>query len=268
MNKLIVMILLLAGFQSWAQIEVNQLDAEGRKQGLWQKRQENGQLLYEGTFRNDKPVGEFKRYHPNGKVKAIIFYAEGVDSSYVKMFDIKGKLMAEGAYLNQQKTGRWVSYDAGRMVSEENYRQGLKMGKSKTYYPSGELFEEADWENNLRTGVYRAFFVSGKPYLECQMKLGQRNGFCQVFFENGELELEGFYQSGLRHNEWKYYDKDGNYSHSFIYDLGLLLNPEVRDSLERIRFQELEENRHRLVDPEKFMNDPMEYMQQSRSSAY
>ncbi|MCW0482535.1 toxin-antitoxin system YwqK family antitoxin [Gaoshiqia sediminis] len=265
MNKLILIASLFIVLNAFGQTGINQVDAAGKKQGLWQKKQENGKLLYEGSFKDDRPVGEFKRYHSNGMVKAIIQDAENSDSSYAKMFDVKGKLMAEGAYLNQQKTGKWSYFGEGKLVSQENYQVGLKEGKSRTYYPSGELFEETDWERNQQTGVYRAYFTNGKPYLECQMKEGKRDGFCQVFRENGDLELEGFYQNGLRHNEWKYYDETGNYSHSFIYDLGLLMNPEVRDSLEQIRFRELEENRHKLVDPEKFMDNPMEYMQRSLS---
>ncbi len=265
MSRFLILLFLLAGLAVSAQTGINQTDASGKKQGLWQKKQENGKLLYEGTFKDDQPVGEFKRYHPNGAIKAIINYTENSDSSYAKMYDQKGKQIAEGAYLNQQKNGKWSYYESGRLISEETYKLGLKDGKSKSYYPTGELFEESDWVNNQQTGVYRAYFKSGKPYFECRMNQGQRNGFCHIYQQNGILEVEASYQNGLRQNEWKYYDEHGNLSYTLVYDLGIVMNPEVLDSIQQIQFKEMDENRKKLADPEKFMDNPMEYMRQSMS---
>ena len=43
-------------------------DAKGLKQGLWEKRYTDGTTLYKATFKNNKPVGEYTRYYPNGKM--------------------------------------------------------------------------------------------------------------------------------------------------------------------------------------------------------
>jgi len=40
----------------------NVTDAGGKKQGPWVKKYPNGNIMYQGTFRDDKPVGLFKRY--------------------------------------------------------------------------------------------------------------------------------------------------------------------------------------------------------------
>ena len=253
-------LLMMALLTGHAQTIHNQVDENSHKQGFWQKQLPGGILQYEGYFKDDRPVGEFKRYHPNGLLKARLFYKEGSDSVAAELFDLQGKLMAKGNYLGQEKEGRWQYFQKAQLVSEENFMHGVKSGISKTYYETGELFEEIAWESNQKSGWYRVYFKTGKPSLECRMVDGKRDGTCQVFYENGNLELDAFYEKGLRQGEWRYNHQNGEFSHNLVYNRGLLLNPEVADSIQQIRFKELERNRGKLIDPEKFMANPMQYM--------
>lgn len=264
MKKLLIVVLCFFAMLANAQQETNQTDEAGRKQGPWIKLQDNGKPLYEGTFVDDKPVGEFKRFHPNGRLMALFNYMEGTDSASVEMYSEDGKLIASGYYVDQLRNGEWTFFKDGQKISVDNYIGGVKNGKSKTFYTdSGELFEESDWVDGLQTGVYRAYFKNGKPYFECQMSEGKRNGFCQSFFENGQLEMEASYVQDLRDGEWKYYDENGNLAYTLIYEYGELQNPEVQDSIETSRLKILDQNQGKITDPEKFMNDPALYMQEA-----
>ena len=42
--------------------DIDKTDQQGRKQGQWVKKDADGNVLYEGTFKDGHPVGEFKRY--------------------------------------------------------------------------------------------------------------------------------------------------------------------------------------------------------------
>jgi len=260
---LTILVFLITIGHSWAQEAINQLDTNGQKQGYWEKRQPNGKLLYTGYFKDDRPVGEWKRYHENGVIKAQLVYPENSDTAAVQLFDDYGNKVAEGFYVGKVKTGRWVYFEKRQKVAEENYANGQKNGIAKTYYPTGELFVECKYVDGLQEGVYRAYFNSGKPYFECQMKADKRDGFCQIFYPNGELETEAFYRKGIRNDEWKYFDENGNYQYSLVYDEGIVTNPAVLDSIEQIRYQQLDTNKNKIVDPEKFMSDPNEYMMQT-----
>ncbi|WP_372775573.1 toxin-antitoxin system YwqK family antitoxin [Mangrovibacterium sp.] len=255
-----VFLMCLIGQSAKAQEVMNQVDAAGNKQGLWEKKQPNGKLLYRGYFEKNKPVGEWKRYHSNGVVKAQINYRADSDTAVAILFDETGVKVAEGFYLGQEKAGRWIYYKKRQKSAEETWANGLKNGIAKTYYPTGELFVESNYVNGKLEGVYKTFLTNGKVYFECQMKDDKRDGFCQIFYPNGEMETEAFYENGIRHNEWKYYDESGNYSYSLIYDRGLVLNQSVLDSLEQIRYKQLDDNRNKVIDPETFMSDPVEYM--------
>lgn len=257
MRRLIFLLFLLPQF---VLAQVNQVDANGLKQGFWQKKQANGRLLYEGYFKDGKPVGEWKRYHPGGQLKALIIYKG--DTAYTQLFDVWRKKVAEGNYVNQKKEGLWKIYRDNRLVADEYYRRGIKNGLSHRYYDTGEVMEECNWVNGKKEGAYRVFFKNGKPYMECKLKNNAWDGLFLVYYENGNYERVAEYKDNLRHGEWKYYDRDGNLLYTLLYDHGQILNPQVRDSVDNLRMQELEKDKDRLMDPEKFMDDPSEYLMQ------
>ena len=58
-------------FQTNAQ-DVNKTDAQGRKQGSWQKFHPNGKLRYKGQFKDDKPIGTFQYYSDEGELIMIM----------------------------------------------------------------------------------------------------------------------------------------------------------------------------------------------------
>ena len=258
--RVLIIILLLFPFVLSAQI--NQTDANGLRQGLWQKKQNNGRLLYEGYFKDGKPVGEWKRYHPGGQLKALIEY-QG-DTAHTQLFDEWHNKLAEGNYVDQQKEGIWKVYRNKQLVSDETYLNGVMNGVAHQYYETGEVMEESHWENGKKNGDYELFYPSGEPYLQCKMKDDMRHGIFLVFYENGVPEREATYKNGLRDGEWKYFDKDGNYRYSLFYNEGQVLNPQVRDSIDNLEMQQLEQDKARLIDPEKFIDDPSEYMRKNK----
>lgn len=258
MRLLTIIFLLLFAFQSYSQM--NQTDSNGLRQGLWQKKQDNGRLIYEGYFKDGKPVGEWKRYHPGGQLKANLVYRQNSDSVYTQMFDELKKIVAEGNYIDQKKEGLWIYFSSGRKIAEENYTAEIKNGNSKKYYDTGELMETADWVNGNQQGSYQTYYKNGQAYLQCKMNNNERNGLCLVYTQKGKLEMEAHYKNNLRHGEWKFYDQNGEFHYQLNYNEGEILNPIVRDSIAGLKMKEIEKGKGTVTDPEKFMDDPSEYM--------
>ena len=100
--------------------QINQTDIEGRRHGLWKKQYPNGNLIYEGRFKHGKPVGEWKRYHEGGQLKAVINYAGDTDSAYTQLYNPRGKKIAEGNYLDKAKAGKWSFFSDGQKITAEN----------------------------------------------------------------------------------------------------------------------------------------------------
>lgn len=256
--RILTIIFILFPFFAFSQI--NQTDANGLRQGFWQKKQDNGRMIYEGSFKDGKPEGEWKRYHPGGQVKALLNYQQESDSAFAQLFDETRKKVAEGIYIDQKKEGNWIYFSKGQKIAEEYFIKGVKNNTSKKYYDTGELMETADWINGNQQGKYQIYYKNGEPYLQCKMRDNERNGLCLVHTQSGKLEMEANYKNNLRHGKWKFYNQNGVFHYQLNYKDGELLNPSVRDSIAGLQMQEIEKGKGVITDPEKFMDDPSEYM--------
>ena len=256
--KTFVLLIILVPF--FAAAQVNQTDANGYKQGIWKKYHPNGELRYEGEFKDNQPVGEWKRYHGNGNLQAILNYSDASDSTFSALYDQKGKLIAKGCFISEKKEGLWEFFQENKLISESNFRNGVKHGLEKIYYDSGEVLEEIDWVDAKKNGKYQAYYKSGNPYIQCKYKEDKRDGFCLVYFPNGDIELEAFYENDLRHGNWKYFNNKGETDYTLTYEKGILKNPQVLDSVQNENFEELVKNQPNIVDPEKFMQNPDEFL--------
>jgi antitoxin component YwqK of YwqJK toxin-antitoxin module len=66
--KYIFYLLLFFSLSSSAQ-SINYVDADGKKQGVWKKTYKDGNLRYEGAFKNDVAQGIFYYYYKTGELK-------------------------------------------------------------------------------------------------------------------------------------------------------------------------------------------------------
>ena len=260
MRVVFLFVIFLISGSVFAQHVVNQTDSSGRKQGVWMKRNADGNLLYQATFKDDKPVGEMKRFHPNGKLMAVMNFKEGSDASKAQLYDERGKLIAQGEYSGQKKTGEWTYFLDSKITSAETYVDGKKNGISKRFYPGGEILEESMWQNDQLHGIYRSYFQDGKLYLECNYVDGKKNGKFKSCFPNGSMELDANYSNDQKDLDWNYFDESGELNYTLKYNLGQILNPEVLDSLEQLKMDGFKTGENQIPDPEKFMQNPDEYL--------
>jgi antitoxin component YwqK of YwqJK toxin-antitoxin module len=238
--KQLIYLMLFLPLLAMGQEKTNLTDSNGHKQGLWKRNYPNGRLMYEGNFRNDKPVGEWRRFHENGFIRARLQHSE-TDTVVAVLYDEMGKRVAQGIYLGEKKEGLWRYFSADKQISEEHFREGLKSGVSRIFYPDGATLEESEWRGGVKNGRYRAFYASGTPFLECMYENDQRHGFCISYFPSGAMEVDAFYRQDLPDGTWKYYSEQGEPRYTLIYNQGVLANPEVLYELETRQLKELEQ---------------------------
>lgn len=190
--------------------QINQTDQQGRKQGKWEKRLDDGTLVYRGFFRNDIPEGEFTYYYNNGTVKAILRYEPDGLTSQSFFFFPNGRVQGQGTHHNRQKTGIWVFFnEQGQKVSEEYYKNDLKDGLCKEFYSTGELLEECEYRNGLKHGEWRQYFPDGSLKTRGSFTDGNLHGPVNFYYADGMIYLIGYYLNGLKSGEWKFYTPDG-----------------------------------------------------------
>lgn len=193
-------------FSGWSIAQVNQVDSQGRKQGPWQKKYEDVNVLqYKGQFKNDKPVGKFTYYYKSAKVKAVIKHDENSDRSVAYYYHENGALMSYGIYRNQLKDSIWLNFGPSQRISNtETYVNGVLNGKKVVYYVP-EIVED---KSQIPMSV--SYYVDGKL-----------NGEYREYHNNTAPKVVGEYVNGKRNGQWKHFGPDGKITHLYRYKNGV-----------------------------------------------
>ncbi|MEJ5302372.1 MAG: toxin-antitoxin system YwqK family antitoxin [Bacteroidales bacterium] len=214
----------------FSQEGINQVNASGKKQGIWKKYYPGGRLRYEGYFENDVPKGEFRHYHENGKIKAIIRHAGDGLRAEAELYNEEGQLTARGKYYKEQKDGQWIYVVPGKNLTSavEYWKEGKPDGTWRIYFNTDTTLSEYwSYVDGKKHGPWRQFFKDGSPRLEANYQFDELNGSFKVFYPNGKVRAEGIYNNGLRWGEWKYFTEDGQLKRREWYEQGNVVKEEV-----------------------------------------
>ena len=211
-NVLILVALMITATSVVAQ-DFNRIDNKGRRQGAWRDFYPNGQLRYEGQFKNDKCKGTFRYYDEQGSLKATNDFDKTGERALNKTYAPNGRVVATGYYLNQKKEGEWKYYDAnsGQLRLVEDNKAGKVHGWSRLYNPNnGVLAEETQYIEGHPEGQCRKYSDTGVLLMECQYHNGMLNGSTRSYYPNSVLKEEGQYVNGAKTGVWKTYNEDGD----------------------------------------------------------
>lgn len=208
--RLFILLMVIVPFVL-GQNPINQYNSKGKKQGVWKKYDDKGVLLYEGTFANDVPVGEFKYYYSNGKLKSTTCFIQGVHKVHTVMYDEQGKKASEGNFIDQQKDSVWNYYaSSGKIIKTEGYKNGKKDGEWKTFSTqTGILLEECTYADDKLNGTMRTYFADGKISTRLDYIDGKMNGLAETYYPGEQIFIRGMYHNGLKIKTWETFDADG-----------------------------------------------------------
>jgi antitoxin component YwqK of YwqJK toxin-antitoxin module len=187
--------------------EINKTDQLGRKQGHWIKKYPNGIDMYDGYFKNDHPVGEFRRYNENKTLKSVLVYTDDGTTADATIYHINGNVASKGKYVNQKKEGKWQFFSAftkGYLISEEYYSGNLRKGPSLKFYPDSTVAERVTYVNDVRQGEWIQYYPNGAVCLKSNYLNGLVNGKYEVWFENGKIQFSGQYKNDTRDGLWSF----------------------------------------------------------------
>ncbi len=236
--------------------QINRIDEQGRKQGLWQKVYPSGTIAYEVTFKDDKPQGKMIRRHPNGNLMAEVIFDENKNYASAKLYNDNNEVIATGYYKDKIKEGLWQYFNKKILVKTENYSNGKLNGSVKTFYPNGKLYDIKHFTNNIENGYWEKFYENGTLMLKINIINSKLEGAFKRYYNNGNVEISGQYKNNKKDGTWKYYDADKKIN-TVKYKDGVAEND---DATTKKDFKQYEsEIQNRLKDPENFKNNPNEY---------
>jgi antitoxin component YwqK of YwqJK toxin-antitoxin module len=207
--------------------------------------------VYSGYFKDDRPVGEMKRYYPTGEVRVIMNYDGDGVKVRVRFFRQNGELAAQGNYAGAKRDSVWIYYSyRGQTVSHRvEYAAGKHHGKEQSFYPNGNVAEETVWENGVKNGMWKQFFENGQIKSTCAYAAGKLEGRFAAYFPDGAKEIEGVYRNGVPDGEWKHFDAKGKPVSIIIYAAGKILNMDELEAAEQEFFKKAMEQEGRIKEP-------------------
>ena len=208
--KQILILLLLTTICS-AQ-DINKLDGNGKKQGLWKGiYQESKRPRYEGTFEHGKEKGIFKFFDDTkaGTVIATREFNAKDNSCYTIFYNQKSKKVSEGKVFNRQYEGDWKYYheDSSNIMTLEHYVNGKLDGIRKVYYPSGKIAEESTYKNGIKEGKYKSYAENGIVFEESNFKNGEYEGLAIFRNIDNQIAGQGAFKDGKKVGMWKILEK-------------------------------------------------------------
>ena len=234
LKSLLLIAHILVAFIADGQEVLNQTDDEGKKQGTWVKKFENGQERYRGEFKDDKPVGTFFYYYEDGaKSSEVVYVGQDGSSSTAKFFHKNGTIMGEGKYLNQQKDGEWKYYDDQSMLSSiDNYKNGKLNGMNKVFFLNGNVAAEIPFIDGLKNGDFIEYFSDGIIKMQGTYQDNTYTGKYLQNYADGKLMVEGEYKAAVKDGLWKYFADDGRLKAQQVYETGDLIKEKIEPGFE------------------------------------
>jgi antitoxin component YwqK of YwqJK toxin-antitoxin module len=189
---------------------LNQTDKSGKKQGHWIKKDEHGKPVYEGHFKDGKPVGEFKYYYDTGEIQTLSVFSANGSVCRTKHYFPGSILMGEGKYVNEKRDSVWKYYNApNALVSEVSFKNGKTDGPEKNYDGKGKLMEEKNWKDSVLNGVWKKYYDDGTPQQEGTYNTGFLEGPMNFYYPGKVPAVVGQYQHSLKQGKWVYYNRTG-----------------------------------------------------------
>jgi antitoxin component YwqK of YwqJK toxin-antitoxin module len=208
---LILIVLFLTTLGSFAQ-DTNQMDAAGKRHGIWKGiYEESKKPRYEGTFNHGKETGTFKFFEDNEASTLMatrVFAADG--SCYTTFFDEKGNKVSEGREVNKLNEGEWKFYHPASkaLMSTERYAKGKLTGIRKVFFPNGKINEETTFVNGIKDGIYKKYTETGILLEDAKYKNGEYHGPATYRNGQGEIVATGQFTNGKKTGIWKFYENN------------------------------------------------------------
>jgi uncharacterized protein len=187
---------------------INRVDRNGKKQGVWKLFYTDETLKEEGFYVNGRKNGYFKQYDVNGVLKIVEKYVDDViqeDVPELASYEIRtdyyddGSVKVVGSYKNGVPEGIRREYDAnGKITDSYIFEKGVIMGEGIVD------------EKGLKQGFWKEFFDNGKLRAEGNYKDNTKTGDWKFYTENEKLKQNGkFNKNGFQTGEWKWFHENG-----------------------------------------------------------
>jgi antitoxin component YwqK of YwqJK toxin-antitoxin module len=159
----------------------------------------NGTLWKQGTYNENRRVGEWKFFSESGEQAKHAFYnKDGLPDGEWIYYRNDGSKRREENYRNGQRHGQEMEYgkDGVQLLSQQNFEDDKRHGKIIRWYPTEDSSQEprkqfeAMFIEGKRDGTSVEWDTNGIMRNKVEFKEGKRNGRTQRWDTEGNLDLD------------------------------------------------------------------------------
>lgn len=123
-----------------------------------------------------------------------------------------GKKVAENDTVTIPDTGytgikKYMSNN--RLFKEVTFRNGVRNGLMRSFYPGGQQYQTFWYENDLREDSAKWYYSEGQVFRSSPYKHDTLDGIQKQYYRNGKRKAEIGYTKGLRNPHFQEYTQDG-----------------------------------------------------------
>ena len=214
---------------------INQVDAQGRKQGTFREYYANGGIKKEENYLDNQLHGYYREFDGKGDLVMAMRYERGeiveeIDEDlkgFLDMrstFDQQGRLIFTGGYRDGVPVGIHRFYDTTGVVENAHLynelgqkigegiidEQGRRKGAWTDFYPTGEVKARGNYSDNQRSGDWTFYFRSGGVEQKGRFERDRFQGLWLWYYPNNNVWREEHYFNGREDGAFIEYDRKGN----------------------------------------------------------
>jgi antitoxin component YwqK of YwqJK toxin-antitoxin module len=181
------------------------------------------------NFVNDVKQGWTKWYYLNDSLKKKVFFVDGREEGLSREYSPEGSVIT------------LVEYKKGYIISTEKinrYREGLKHGVWKYFYPDETVKEEGTYSYGKKDGYFKEYDKSGnllsihKFANDVEIYDAPELASYEVrtdYYRNGKPKIVASYKDGIPEGIRREYDAEGNVVRSYIFKAGIIIGEGIVD---------------------------------------
>lgn len=100
-------------------------------------------------------------------------------------------------------------YSKQVLLKEVSFRNGVRNGLTKTYYPGGQLYQTFWYVNDLREDSSGWYYTQGQLFRTTPYKHDTVDGIQRQYYRTGEIRAKIGYSKGLRTQYFEEFTRDG-----------------------------------------------------------
>jgi antitoxin component YwqK of YwqJK toxin-antitoxin module len=137
--------------------------------------------------------------------------------------DKEGRLVYQGAFLDDKPAGQFIYYDStGSVKAQTEFTENGTKAYAISFYRSGSRMSEGLYVNEKREGSWKFYNEEGVLISEELYKNGIAEGIWKTYYANKAILEEISYHNGVKDGPWKQYFFDGPVKLNATYKNGKL----------------------------------------------